>query len=68
MERRLRVVTWNISGLCSDCKWKKVVELLAKHSIDIVTGQESLKKEDISGLGSHVAIKIVQEGKEGLAF
>ena len=40
-ERRLRVATWNFSGLCSDRKQKEVGELLAKHNLDVVAGQES---------------------------
>ena len=45
-ERRLRVATWNFSGLCSERKQKEVGELLAKNNIDIVAGQESWEKED----------------------
>ena len=44
-ERRLRVATWNFSGLCSDRKQKEVGELLAKHNLD-VAGQESWEKEE----------------------
>ena len=45
-ERRLRVPTWNFSGLCSDRKQKEVGELLAKHNLDVVAGQESWEKEE----------------------
>ena len=45
-ERRLRVATWNFSGLCSDRKQKEVGELLVKHNLDIVAGQESWEKEE----------------------
>ena len=45
-ERRLRVATWNFSGLCSDRKQKEVGELLAKHNLDVVAGQESWEKEE----------------------
>ena len=45
-ERRLRVATWNFSGLCSERKQKEVGELLANNNIDIVAGQESWEKED----------------------
>ena len=45
-ERRLRVAKWNVSGLCSDRKQKEVGELLAKHNLDIVAGQESWEKEE----------------------
>ena len=36
MERRLRVATWNFSGLGSERKQKEVGELLAKNNIDVV--------------------------------
>ena len=45
-ERRLRVATWNFSGLCSDHKQKEVGELLAKHNLDVVAGQESWEMEE----------------------
>ena len=44
-ERKLRVATWNFSGLCSDCKQKEVGELLAKHNLDVVAGREELVNE-----------------------
>ena len=34
------------SGLCSDCKQKEVGELVAKHNLDVVAGQESWEKEE----------------------
>ena len=37
---RLRVATWNFSGLGSECKQKEIGEL---NSIDVVAGQESGK-------------------------
>ena len=40
-ERRLRVATWNFSGLCSERKQKEIGEVLAKNNIDVVAGQES---------------------------
>ena len=40
-ERKLRVATWNFSGLCNDHKQKEVGELLAKYNLDVVAGQES---------------------------
>ena len=46
LEMRLRVATWNFSGLCSDHKQKEVGELLAKHNLDVVAGQESCEKEE----------------------
>ena len=42
-DRRLRVATWNFSGLGSERKQKEVGELLA---IDVVAGHESWEKED----------------------
>ncbi len=40
-ERKLRVGTWNVSGLCSEHKQKEVGELLKVNNIDVVAGQES---------------------------
>ena len=45
-ERRLRVATWNCSGLCSERKQKEVGEVLGKHNIDIVAVQESWEKDE----------------------
>ena len=45
-ERRLRVATWDFSGLGSEHKQKEVEELLAKNNIDFVAGQESWERED----------------------
>ena len=46
-ERRLRVATWNFSGLGSECKQKEIGELLTKNIIyDVVAGQESWERED----------------------
>ena len=45
-ERRLRVATWNFSGLGSECKQKEIGGLLTKNSIDVVAGQESWERED----------------------
>ena len=45
-ERRLRVATWNFSGLGSERKQKEVEELLVKNNIDFVAGQESWERED----------------------
>ena len=44
-ERKLRIATWNFSGLCSEQKQKEVGELLKKVNLDIVAGQESWEKE-----------------------
>ena len=43
--RKLKVVTWNFSGLCSECKQKEVAEILSRLNIDIVAGQESWERE-----------------------
>ena len=45
-KRKLRLATWNFSVLCSDRKQKEVGELLAKHNLDVVAGQESWEKEE----------------------
>ena len=45
-ERKLRLATWNFSGLCSDSKQKEIGELLAKQNLDVVAGQESWEKEE----------------------
>ena len=45
-ERRLRIATWNFSGLGRERKQKEIGELLTKNSIDVVTGQESWERED----------------------
>ena len=45
-ERKLRLVTWNFSGLCSDRKQKEIGELLAKHNLDVAADQESWEKEE----------------------
>ena len=45
-ERKLRLATCNYSGLCSDRKQKEIGELLAKHNLDVVAGQESWEKEE----------------------
>ena len=37
-ERKLRVATWNFSGLCSDRKPKAIGEVLVKHNLDIAAG------------------------------
>ena len=43
---RLRVATWNFSGLGSERKQKEIGEVLDKNSIDVVARQESWEKED----------------------
>ena len=76
-ERKLRVSSCNFSGLCSEHKQKEVGELLAKHNLDVVAGQESWENEKttcriaIEGykdLGSLVETKIVREGREVWLF
>ena len=68
-ESRLRVATWNFSGLCGDRKQKDVGELLAKHNLD-VAGHDSWEKEEtrieVEGykwLGCLTVSKIVREGR-----
>ena len=74
-DRRLRIATWNFSGLGSERKQKEIGEVLNKNSIDVVAGQESWEKEDtkiaVEGykwLENLVGIKIVREVRVGLAF
>ena len=43
--RKLKVATWNFSGLCSERKQKEVAETLSRLNIDIVAGQESWERE-----------------------
>ena len=45
-ERRLRVATWNFSGLGSERRQKEIGELLTKNSIDVLAGQVSWERED----------------------
>ena len=45
-KRKLRLATWNFSGLCSDRKQKEIGELLEKHNLDVVAGQESWENEE----------------------
>ena len=70
--RKLKVATWNFSGLCSERKQKEVAEILSRLDIDIVAGQESLGKGRkvmaTSGLGSLVKIKVILEEMVGLDF
>ena len=46
VKKRLRVATWNFSGLSSERKQKEAGEYLVKNDIDVVAGQESWEKED----------------------
>ena len=47
LEKKLRLATWNVSGLFSDRKQKEIGELLlAKHNLDVEAGQESCEKEE----------------------
>jgi hypothetical protein len=47
-ERKLRIATWNFSGLSSERKQKEVSEILNRLKLDIVAGQESWEKEGTS--------------------
>ena len=40
----MKEITWNFSGLCN--KQKEIGELLAKHNLDVVVGQEPWEKEE----------------------
>ena len=44
--RKLKVVTWNFSGLCSEHKQKEISEVLNRVKIDIVAGQETWERKD----------------------
>ena len=37
-ERKLRIGTWNFSGLCSERKQKEVGQVLEKLNLDVVAG------------------------------
>ena len=43
--RKLKVTTWNFSGLCSERKQKEVDEILSRLNIDLVARQESWERE-----------------------
>ena len=43
--RKLKVGTWNFSGLCSEHKQKEVTEILSRLNINIMAGQESWERE-----------------------
>ena len=45
--RKLRVVTWNFSGLVSEHKQKEVGEVLNKLSLDVVAGQKSWERDPL---------------------
>ena len=68
-ERKLRVGTWNFSGLCSEHKQKEVGELLQVNKIDIVAGQESWEKEDskinVDGYKWFEKPRVVQSSQRG---
>ena len=40
--KKLRLATWNFSGLCSDRKQKEIEELLAKHNLDVADQESNL--------------------------
>ena len=44
--RKVRVATWNFSGICSQRKQKEVAGVLKKNNVDICAGQESWEKEE----------------------
>ena len=39
--RKLRVATWNFSGLCGERKQREIREVLAKNNVDVVAGRKS---------------------------
>ena len=44
--RKLKVVTWNFAGLCSERKQKEISEVLNRVKVDIVAGQETWERKD----------------------
>ena len=67
-ERELRIVTWNFSGLCSECKQREVGELSKMLNLDIVAGKESWEIAVDGYTESLLVIRRVREGKVELAF
>ena len=53
--RKLKVATWNFSGLCSERKQKEVAEILIRLNSDIVAGQESWERE-----GKNIVVRWLQ--------
>ena len=71
-QERMRVGTWNFSGLCSE---RKQGELLQVNNIDVVAGQESWEKEDsrinVDGykwFGKPCDVQNSQRGERGVGF
>ena len=74
-ETKLRIATWNFSGLCSEHKQKKVGEPLKKLNLDIVAGHEFWKKErkviaadDYTWFGKPHSNQRSQRGEGGVGF
>ena len=73
-KRKLRVGTWNFSGLCSERKQKEVGELLQVNNIDVVAGQESWEEDsriDVDGykwLEKPRDVQSSQRGEGGIGF
>ena len=72
-DRRLRVATWNFSGLGSERKQKEII--LDKNGIDAVARQESWEKEDtkiaVEGykwFGKPCGTQNSQRGEGGVGF
>ena len=73
--RKLRVASWNFSGLCSERKQNEVAEVLKRNNIDVVAGQESWEKEDsrisVDGykwFGKPRLVQGSQRGEGGVGF
>ena len=67
--RKLRIATWNFSGLCSEHKQKEVGELLLKLNLDVVAGQESWEKEGkVIAVDGYTCLLVTRRVKGGLAF
>ena len=74
-ERKLKVGTWNFSGLCSQRKQQEVSDILKKLGMDIVAGQESWDKVEsavvVSGykwFGKLRKVKKSVRGEVGVGF
>ena len=70
-EYGLRVGSWNLSDLCSQCKQKEVSEVLNKLKLDIVAAQESWEREgsviEVQGYKWLGKARKIQNSKKGRA-
>ena len=70
--RKLRIGTWNFSGLCSERKQKEISELLNRLNIDVVAGQESWERDgftiNVDGYKWFEKPRSNQHSRKGLGF